>query len=174
MITRTNPLIVDSGAALNYHAIFNRAVDLTSGTVTLTVGSWVNVSCAKDRPHHKTELMVRYPSWLPEYYDQADAVVMAHPDWTGSGPAKPSPEHIWGPLDSTWIAPITRPLSELQAEKWIEVRGRRAALLSGCDWTQMPDAPDANKASWATYRQALRDITTQADPFNISWPAPPV
>jgi len=27
-----------------------------------------------------------------------------------------------------------------------------------------------DKTAWATYRQALRDITTQADPFNITWP----
>lgn len=28
-----------------------------------------------------------------------------------------------------------------------------------------------NKVAWATYRQALRDITLQADPLNIVWPA---
>jgi hypothetical protein len=27
-----------------------------------------------------------------------------------------------------------------------------------------------DKTAWATYRQALRDITKQADPFNIAWP----
>jgi hypothetical protein len=28
-------------------------------------------------------------------------------------------------------------------------------------------------AAWRSYRQALRDITDQPDPFNISWPEPP-
>jgi hypothetical protein len=28
----------------------------------------------------------------------------------------------------------------------------------------------ADAATWAAYRQALRDITTQANPFNITWP----
>jgi len=36
-------------------------------------------------------------------------------------------------------------------------------------WTQLSDSP-VDKAAWATYRQALRDITTQVDPFNIKWP----
>jgi hypothetical protein len=30
---------------------------------------------------------------------------------------------------------------------------------------------DAQKAEWAAYRQALRDLPqTQTDPFNIVWP----
>jgi len=31
----------------------------------------------------------------------------------------------------------------------------------------------AQKAAWATYRQALRDITAQKDPLNITWPVKP-
>jgi hypothetical protein len=37
----------------------------------------------------------------------------------------------------------------------------------------MPDVNISTKESWAIYRQALRDITNQADPFNITWPTPP-
>ena len=42
------------------------------------------------------------------------------------------------------------------------VRAVRNYLLSECDWTQLPDSPltDEQRADWATYRQALRDITT--------------
>jgi len=53
------------------------------------------------------------------------------------------------------------------------VRAERNARLSECDWTQLSDAPltDAEKQSWAAYRQALRDITDQAEfPFNVQWP----
>jgi hypothetical protein len=39
-------------------------------------------------------------------------------------------------------------------------------MLKDTDWTQVADSP-VDKTAWATYRQALRDITTQADPFNI-------
>ena len=41
------------------------------------------------------------------------------------------------------------------------VREKRNALLAECDWTQAVDSPlsDTDKAAWATYRQALRDMT---------------
>jgi hypothetical protein len=45
-------------------------------------------------------------------------------------------------------------------------------MLKDSDWTQVADAP-GDKAAWATYRQALRDITTGTDPFQIIWPKYP-
>ena len=57
--------------------------------------------------------------------------------------------------------------------QWRVIRSERAHLLSRTDWTQLPDVPLATKVVWATYRQALRDITTQPDPFSIVWPTPP-
>jgi hypothetical protein len=56
----------------------------------------------------------------------------------------------------------------------VDVRAKRKLLLSGSDWTQLPDVPLTTKTTWATYRQALRDITTQSGyPFEIVWPTPP-
>lgn len=56
--------------------------------------------------------------------------------------------------------------------KWSEVRIQRNRYLADTDWTQLPDSP-TDKSVWATYRQALRDITQQDDPFNIVWPVLP-
>jgi hypothetical protein len=53
--------------------------------------------------------------------------------------------------------------------QWNVIRAERNKLLAYCDWTQLPDA-SADAAAWATYRQALRDITEQANPFAIVWP----
>tara|TARA_Y100000114_G_C11755518_1_gene326646 strand:- start:1503 stop:1892 length:390 start_codon:yes stop_codon:yes gene_type:complete len=55
--------------------------------------------------------------------------------------------------------------------------GRNAALVES-DWTQVPDSPlsDSKKAEWATYRQALRDITTHSnwpDLEDADWPTQP-
>ncbi|MGI9143465.1 MAG: tail fiber assembly protein [Fluviibacter sp.] len=65
---------------------------------------------------------------------------------------------------------------ELDAEntqKANEVRYRRNGLLTQSDWTQVADAP-VDKASWAVYRQALRDITLQAGfPFAVDFPVAP-
>jgi hypothetical protein len=54
-----------------------------------------------------------------------------------------------------------------------QVRGERNSLILESDWTQLPDAP-VDKAAWATYRQALRDLTDQAGfPFSVVWPSQP-
>ena len=46
-------------------------------------------------------------------------------------------------------------------------------MLSDSDWTQVADAP-VDKAAWATYRQALRDITEQDGfPVSASFPTAP-
>ena len=56
-----------------------------------------------------------------------------------------------------------------------KVRNQRDTLLSKSDWTQMPDVPQATKDKWATYRQALRDITAQPDfPLSVVFPKEPV
>jgi hypothetical protein len=53
------------------------------------------------------------------------------------------------------------------------VRSDRDKRLSDTDWTQVADAP-VDKAVWATYRQALRDVPAQAGfPYDITWPAKP-
>lgn len=56
--------------------------------------------------------------------------------------------------------------------QWADIRAQRNAMLSASDWTQLSDAP-VDKAAWAVYRQALRDITQQNNPFNITWPEQP-
>jgi hypothetical protein len=59
------------------------------------------------------------------------------------------------------------------AEQAKSVRASRDEKLKDCDWTQVADAP-VDKAVWATYRQALRDITTQTGfPWTITWPDAP-
>lgn len=59
--------------------------------------------------------------------------------------------------------------------EWVLVRQKRDKLLQDSDWTQLPDVVmDAGlQQQWKTYRQQLRDITAQPDPFNIVWPTPP-
>ena len=59
------------------------------------------------------------------------------------------------------------------AEQAANVRTSRNDLLTKCDWTQIADST-ANKPVWATYRQALRDVTVQEGfPWNVTWPVEP-
>jgi len=58
------------------------------------------------------------------------------------------------------------------AARWTAIRIQRNKLLADCDWTQLADAP-VDAAAWTPYRQALRDVTAQPDPFAIVWPESP-
>ena len=59
------------------------------------------------------------------------------------------------------------------AHKWKVIRKQRDDLLIASDWTQGADVPSTIKTPWATYRASLRDVPTQSDPDNITWPTKP-
>ena len=62
------------------------------------------------------------------------------------------------------------------AEPLNQVREVRDAKLAQSDWTQGADSPltDSKKTEWATYRQALRDITDSATSLDdVTWPEKP-
>jgi hypothetical protein len=81
-------------------------------------------------------------------------------------------------IDGVWTQNYI--VTELSADEsaakvgtqWTVIRAERNKLLVASDWTQLPDAP-VDAAAWATYRQALRDVTDQANPFAIVWPESP-
>ena len=63
--------------------------------------------------------------------------------------------------------------ANVNANQAKSVRDTRNQLLKDCDWTQLSDST-ADKAAWATYRQALRDIPSQNGfPYEIEWPKEP-
>jgi hypothetical protein len=52
------------------------------------------------------------------------------------------------------------------------VRNQRNRLLSDTDWMALTD--NTMTPAWASYRQALRDITAQEGfPYSVIWPAKP-
>lgn len=81
-------------------------------------------------------------------------------------PLKPSNYFEWDQKEKKWI------LNLILAKQAAVLR--RNELLSTSDWTQLPDVPLATKQAWASYRQALRDITDQLGfPLHIQWPLKP-
>jgi hypothetical protein len=60
------------------------------------------------------------------------------------------------------------------AAAWTSVRAQQRQKLYESDWTcSVTDYEVPNKSEWVQYRAALRDVTTQADPFAIVWPVAP-
>jgi hypothetical protein len=83
-------------------------------------------------------------------------------------PPQPNDDSVFDYTTESWVVD-----TESVASK---ARLRRSHLLVQSDWTQLPNSPLTPEAqqSWATYRQALRDITSQAGfPLDIEWPTFP-
>jgi hypothetical protein len=78
---------------------------------------------------------------------------------------------VWNITDAT-----EEEISAKFEEKWVEVRIMRDALLAQSDWTQFQDSPISGTTlvEWQTYRQSLRDVTSQQNPYNLSWPVKPM
>ena len=55
--------------------------------------------------------------------------------------------------------------------EWDVVRIERDRKLAETDWRASSDLTLSTE--WATYRQALRDITNQSDPSTVTWPSVP-
>jgi Phage tail assembly chaperone protein len=80
---------------------------------------------------------------------------------------------VWVQTDKYTAEELAAQETNATEEKKQEVRDIRNSKLAKCDWTQLADAP-VDKAVWATYRQALRDITAQEGfPWTITWPDAP-
>jgi len=120
---------------------------------------------------------VQYPAgWFSNAEARAEVGMIEVPD-----PVKPddslyiSVENQDGSYTSTprTADDVAAYKSAKDAEQAKSVRASRDEKLKDCDWTQVADAP-VDKAVWATYRQALRDVTTQSGfPWTITWPDKP-
>lgn len=105
---------------------------------------------------------------IPGTFDPENVVELSGPI-----PEVPDSEGIWVFLKQDWSWVDLETPEQKTEKRWKLVRAERDRRLLASDWTQLPDVPLATKEAWATYRQALRDITEQPDPFNIVWPAAP-
>jgi hypothetical protein len=102
-------------------------------------------------------------------YSQADGLEQIEGKWYT--------KYILGPVFTDGETTAAEQEAEYKAMKDAEqaasVRNSRTQKLKDSDWTQIADST-ADKAAWAAYRQALRDITSQAGfPWTIDWPAQP-
>lgn len=83
-------------------------------------------------------------------------------------PPKPDQYSVFNYTTKQWV--------EDERMAILNVSQKRQKLLSSTDWTQLPNNPLTveKQTAWATYRQALRDVTDQAGyPLNVEWPTQP-
>lgn len=79
----------------------------------------------------------------------------------------PVPGALWDTRTGAWRVS--------DDDAWAAVRRKRDALLAATDWVTLraQDQGTAVPQEWLDYRQALRDVTEQTDPLNITWPQAP-
>ena len=149
-------------------------VKVTNGQVTTypyTVGQLrrdnPNTSFPKSVPQ---EMLVSFGVFPVEYDDEPVYNPMTHRIEHSSQPVLKDNRWV---LTKTVVALTTEQIADRDAAKAKSVRSQRDSLLVASDWTQVPDAP-VDQAAWRTYRQALRDITTQSGfPHEVTWPVKP-
>jgi hypothetical protein len=75
-------------------------------------------------------------------------------------------------LTKTVVALTPEQIADRDAAKGAEVRKQRDKLIADTDWMALSD--NTLTDAWATYRQALRDITSQVGfPNEVTWPVEP-
>jgi len=74
-------------------------------------------------------------------------------------------------VQSHFVPDDTAKDARLLADKWANVRAERNRKLEETDYLALSDNTLADNMK--TYRQELRDVPTQSDPDNITWPTKP-
>ena len=127
------------------------------------------------------DLMLRFPDKSfttpfdpPDGYVKVKETTPPYADHTQNA-IEVMPLYIEGQWIQQWV--LNAAAEDEVAERTLTVsrqmRETRNIKLQKTDWTQLRDAP-VDATVWATYRQALRDITSQDGfPWEITWPEEP-
>jgi hypothetical protein len=102
----------------------------------------------------------------PPEVDSTKKVELLDPIYTGG-----RWQQNWRVVNKSW-----EEISEKLQEDAGVARAERNRFLEESDWTQLQDAPldPVQRAEWAQYRQALRDLPQQQGfPYSIVWPVKP-
>jgi hypothetical protein len=142
-------ILTEEGLVLSYYEYLAEGIESSETTILL-----------EDKPENLS-------SFLKSYYKNNEFKEL---------PEKPSNYHIWNLETEQWQEPENYQ-QLLFNEAASKVKQERQRLLATTDWTDTVSASTRleNYNEWQSYRQALRDITTQEGyPFNVIWPTQPV
>ena len=103
------------------------------------------------------------------YASKRDAEEIKDVDGNSHDPKQYVQSHFVGQDDTKDV--------RILADKWANVRAERYRKIAATDWrvivaSESDEGSDLS-SNWKNYRKALRDITEQSDPDNITWPTEP-
>lgn len=118
-------------------------------------------------------------AYLELVNELVDGYVYFQPVPVRSGPGTISEDYVFSESDLVIPDGVTLPTSitieqvreRRDANNWKVVRSTRDRLIGMTDKWALPDRTMTDAQT--NYRQALRDITTQSDPLDITWPVNP-
>lgn len=96
---------------------------------------------------------------LPAYWDDGKGITPL--------PESPGLDYEFNYDTLQWVPNLTK--------AWASVRTKRDELIAATDWRATRAVIENRRLhpAWEAYRTELRDITSQPDPFTMSWPAIP-
>lgn len=147
-----------NGALTEYHKIVKVELLNNSEQLNVQVGSWPNEQTFKSGVSAIWNTYISVPS--DNLYEIAQQKVLLTEEF----------------LSAQIVAEqSTKTAEDLQADQWALIKSKRGQLLMASDWRVIKavDTGEVLSDSWKLYRQSLRDITQQLDPFNITWPEAP-
>ncbi len=108
-------------------------------------------------------------------YRPTNAPIVAQYEVAVEKPPTLAADGVW---EQAWMVVAMSDAEEAAADatEASKVRSNRDALLRDCDWVvaRAYELGAPVPTDWATYRQALRDITAQAGfPYLVIWPSKP-
>ena len=135
------------------------------------------VVCLSPTPFTITDSLVSGGGWQLDEYNASNIIeeeVAEIPSGYVNG-AWTYKNNQWSAVNQSAVDAL---LQAQKQNKMVEVRMIRNQLLLDSDIAVVVDRwesyTEEKKQEWKVYRQALRDITTQSDPFNIVYPTKPV
>ena len=146
-ITSGDPPVVDYSGETGYTIVECTDEDVQARLVQLS--DYISTT-----PETGTSYNIKY------YASKRDAEEIKDPDGNSHDPKQYVQSHF--------VGDDTAKDARLLADKWANVRRNRDRKLAETDYLALSDntLSDAMK----TYRQDLRDVPTQSDPDNITWP----
>ncbi len=142
------------------------------GYIDIATGEIIDIAAIRERGAGIIGTVTAESLGIAPIADGTPPDVPRHHDLVRGAPAEHEGQWQW-----TWTVvphPPERVAADIAAA-WTRIRRQRDQHLADSDWTALPSTPMADelRATWQTYRQALRDITLQPDPFDITWPTAP-
>ena len=123
--------------------------------------------------NNENSLILSEPIEISQYYVSNNILTKYTEAEFQNKANRPAYFAFWNNTSMSWDDP--RSQQQRLEQQWINIKIQRDRLLQQSDWrvVKAADTGVPISQSWKDYRQALRDITTQTDPFNIIWPTPP-